>query len=147
VPCSPSRVVPRVHRVVGPGTHLSSGPRDVHTTGSHTNLSRSRSHNGPTNPRNKSKQKSTWKHNSRGNELSQSAALQADSSQGRGRQSAGTWWTVRNSWTDVPQKQTKALEGPRKIQTVRTRSADSLTSADGPCPTRRQSANHLQQKP
>jgi hypothetical protein len=29
---STSRVVPWSHRVVGPGTHLSSGPRDVHTT-------------------------------------------------------------------------------------------------------------------
>jgi hypothetical protein len=32
VPCSASRVVPRAHRVVGPGTHRGSGPRKVHTT-------------------------------------------------------------------------------------------------------------------
>jgi hypothetical protein len=32
VPCSTSRVVPGAHRVVGTGTHHSSGPRDVHTT-------------------------------------------------------------------------------------------------------------------
>jgi hypothetical protein len=31
VSCSPIRVVPGAHRVVGPSTHLSSGPRDVHT--------------------------------------------------------------------------------------------------------------------
>jgi hypothetical protein len=32
VPCSTSRVVLGAHRVVGPGTHQSSGPRDVYTT-------------------------------------------------------------------------------------------------------------------
>jgi hypothetical protein len=32
VSCSSSRVVPGAHRVVGPSTHRSSGPRDVHTT-------------------------------------------------------------------------------------------------------------------
>jgi hypothetical protein len=31
VPCSASRVVPGAHRVVGPGTHRGSGPREVHT--------------------------------------------------------------------------------------------------------------------
>jgi hypothetical protein len=30
--CSANRVVPRAHRVVGPGTHQGSGPREVHTT-------------------------------------------------------------------------------------------------------------------
>jgi hypothetical protein len=33
VPCSASRVVSEAHRVVGPGTHQGSGPREVHTTG------------------------------------------------------------------------------------------------------------------
>jgi hypothetical protein len=32
VPCSASRVVSGAHRVVGPGTHQGSGPREVHTT-------------------------------------------------------------------------------------------------------------------
>jgi hypothetical protein len=32
VSCSPSRVVPGAHGVVGPSTHLSSGPRDARTT-------------------------------------------------------------------------------------------------------------------
>jgi hypothetical protein len=32
VPCSASRVVPGAHRVVGPGTHRGSGPREVHMT-------------------------------------------------------------------------------------------------------------------
>jgi hypothetical protein len=32
VPCSASRVVPGAHRVVGPGIHRGSGPREVHTT-------------------------------------------------------------------------------------------------------------------
>jgi hypothetical protein len=32
MPCSASRVVPGAHRVVGPGTHRGSGPREVHTT-------------------------------------------------------------------------------------------------------------------
>jgi hypothetical protein len=32
VSCSASRVVPGAHRVVGPGTHRGSGPREVHTT-------------------------------------------------------------------------------------------------------------------
>jgi hypothetical protein len=30
--CCASRVVPGAHRVVGPGTHRGSGPREVHTT-------------------------------------------------------------------------------------------------------------------
>jgi hypothetical protein len=38
VPCSASRVVPGAHRVVGPGTHRGSGPREVHTTRSPTKL-------------------------------------------------------------------------------------------------------------
>jgi hypothetical protein len=33
MPCSASRVVPGAHRVVGPGTHRGSEPREVHTTG------------------------------------------------------------------------------------------------------------------
>jgi hypothetical protein len=33
VPCSASRVIPGAHRVVGPGTHRGSGPREVHTIG------------------------------------------------------------------------------------------------------------------
>jgi hypothetical protein len=36
VPCSASRVVLGAHRVVGPGTHRCSGPREVHTTGGST---------------------------------------------------------------------------------------------------------------
>jgi hypothetical protein len=32
VQCSASRAVPGAHRVVGPGTHRGSGPREVHTT-------------------------------------------------------------------------------------------------------------------
>jgi hypothetical protein len=36
VPCGTSRVVPGAHRVVGPGTHRGSGPREAHTTPSHT---------------------------------------------------------------------------------------------------------------
>jgi hypothetical protein len=32
VSCSASWVVPGAHRVVGPGTHRGSGPREVHTT-------------------------------------------------------------------------------------------------------------------
>jgi hypothetical protein len=32
VPRSTSRVVPGAHRVVGPCTHQSSGPKDVHTS-------------------------------------------------------------------------------------------------------------------
>jgi hypothetical protein len=32
VTCSASQVVPAAHRVVGPGTHRGSGPREVHTT-------------------------------------------------------------------------------------------------------------------
>jgi hypothetical protein len=32
VPCGTSQVVLGAHRVVGPGTHRGSGPREVHTT-------------------------------------------------------------------------------------------------------------------
>jgi hypothetical protein len=40
--CSTSWVVPGAHRVVGLGTHLSSGPRDVHTTSPRVLCSRAR---------------------------------------------------------------------------------------------------------
>jgi hypothetical protein len=32
VPCGTSRAVPGAHRIVDPGTHRGSGPREVHTT-------------------------------------------------------------------------------------------------------------------
>jgi hypothetical protein len=38
VSCSANRVVPGAHRVVGPGTHRGSGPREVHTTVSEPGL-------------------------------------------------------------------------------------------------------------
>jgi hypothetical protein len=43
VSCSASRVVSGAHRVVGPGTHRGSGPREVHTTAAPQHRARPRS--------------------------------------------------------------------------------------------------------
>jgi hypothetical protein len=67
------------------------------TKDSHTNLPMSRSHNGPTNPRNNPKQKATRKRNSRSIGLGQSVVPWADCLHGPGGLSAGSLWTVRNS--------------------------------------------------
>jgi hypothetical protein len=65
-------------------------------TGSHTSLPRSRSHNGPTNPRNKPQMISKRKHEARSKGLSCPAGALADSLQPRGGRSAVTMRTVRD---------------------------------------------------
>jgi hypothetical protein len=77
---------------------------EIHIKDSHTSLPRSRSHNGPTNPRNKPQLKATRKHNSRSEGLRQSMVPRADHphgprglSAGPGRLSTGLLRTVRNS--------------------------------------------------
>jgi hypothetical protein len=67
------------------------------TKDSHTSLPRSRSHNGPTNPRNKPKLKATRKRNSRSKGLKQSAVAWADRPYGGGGLSAGTRRTFRKA--------------------------------------------------
>jgi hypothetical protein len=59
-----------------------------HNQGFHTSLPRSRSHNGPTNPRNKPQTIPKWKHNSRSKGLSCPAKPLADSPRGYGGPSA-----------------------------------------------------------
>jgi hypothetical protein len=66
------------------------------------NLPRSCSHNGPTNPGNKSLPNSKRKHNSRGKERNQSTEPLVDSPPGKGARSAGGWWTVRGVGADDP---------------------------------------------
>jgi hypothetical protein len=61
----------------------------------HTSLSRSRSHNGPTNPRNKPQTTPKRKRNSRSKRLSNIAKPQADCPRPPGGPSAWVWRTVR----------------------------------------------------
>jgi hypothetical protein len=70
------------------------------TKDSHTSLSRSRSHTGPTNPRNKPQTIPKRKHDSKSKGLSCAVKALADGSRARGGRSARTGWTVRDPWMD-----------------------------------------------
>jgi hypothetical protein len=83
----------------------------ITTKGSHTSSPRSCSHDGPTNPRNKSQRKPKRKHNSKREELRQFAVHRAnrrqegggvDCSQGPGGPSEGRAWTVHDGPADRP---------------------------------------------
>jgi hypothetical protein len=65
------------------------------TKDSHTSLPRSRSHNGPTNHRNKPQTIPKRKHDSRSEGLSCPAVHQVDCPRPPGGPSARVWWTVR----------------------------------------------------
>jgi hypothetical protein len=89
-------------------------------------LPRSRSHKGPTNPRNKSQTNPTRKHNSKSKGLRQSEKHQADRPQCPGGLSARRARTIREEGTDRP----KLLPEPpvlhREKRTVRDGPADRL---------------------
>jgi hypothetical protein len=72
------------------------------TKDSHMTLPRSRSHSGPTNPRNKPQMIPKRKHDSRSKGLSYPATTLADSPRHRDGRSAVTGRTVRYPRTDGP---------------------------------------------
>jgi hypothetical protein len=72
------------------------------TKDSHTSLPRSRSHNGPTNPRNKPQTIPKRKRNSRSKGLSNSALHQADRLQAPDGPSAWLRRTIHGTATDCP---------------------------------------------
>jgi hypothetical protein len=74
------------------------------TKDSHTSLPRSRSHNGPTNPRNKPQTILKRKHESRSRGLSCPAQCRADCSQSPGGLSAWSRRTVHKAAADYPKK-------------------------------------------
>jgi hypothetical protein len=94
------------------------------TTDSHTSLPRSRSHNGPTNPRNKPQLNPTRKHNSKSKRLRQSGKHQADRPQCPGRLSARRARTVREEGTDRPKMLPEPPVLHREKRTVRDGPAD-----------------------
>jgi hypothetical protein len=94
------------------------------TTDSHTSLPRSRSHNGPTNPRNKPQLNPTRKHNSKSKRLRQSGKHQADRPQCPGGLSARRARTVREEGTDRPKMLPEPPVLHREKWTVRDGSAD-----------------------
>jgi hypothetical protein len=126
-------------------------------------LPRSRSHSGPTNPRNKSQMIPKRKHDSRSKGLSCPATTLADGPRAWGERSADTRRMVRYPWVDGP---LITIERPNKnteTRTVRTWSSDDPQAtgaertvrdpqADSPARTRTVwypytdgSTNHLQQ--
>jgi hypothetical protein len=94
------------------------------TKDSHTSLSRSRSHNGPTNPRNKPQTIPKWKHNSRSKGLSNPAQCQADGARAWGGRPADTGRTVRYRRVDCPLITTKRPDTHPETRMVCTWSSD-----------------------
>jgi hypothetical protein len=91
---------------------------------SHTSLPRSRSHNGPTNPRNKPQLNPTRQRNSKSKRLRQSGKHQADRPQCPGGLSARRAWTVRKEGTDHPKMLPEPPVLHREKRTVRDGPAD-----------------------
>jgi hypothetical protein len=94
------------------------------TKDSHTSLPRSRSHNGPTNPRNKPQTIPKRKHNSRSKGLSNPTQCQADGPRAWGGRSANTGRTVCYPQADSPLIATEPPEAHPEKRTVRTWSSD-----------------------
>jgi hypothetical protein len=92
---------------------------------SHTSLPRSRSHNGPTNLRNKPKNFPKQKHNSRSKGLSNPSQCQANGPRAWGRRSADTRRTVHYPRADSPLIATEPPDAHPETRTVRTGSSDS----------------------
>jgi hypothetical protein len=88
------------------------------TKDSHMSLPRSRSHNGPTNPRNKPQTTPKRKKNTRSKGLSNSAEAEADGPRGWGGRSADTGRTVCDPRADSPKNATEPLEAHLEIRTV-----------------------------
>jgi hypothetical protein len=96
------------------------------TKDSHTSLLRSRSHNRPTNRRNKPQLKATRKRNSRSKGLRQSAVPGADGPRCPGGQSARSRQTVREVAADDPKMKPEQPVLHLEIRTVRTLPSDGL---------------------
>jgi hypothetical protein len=90
----------------------------------HTSLPRSRSHYGPTNPRNKPETILKRKHESRSKRLSNPAQCRADGPRAWGGQSADTGRTVRYPRADGPFIATERPDVHSNTRTVRTSSTD-----------------------
>jgi hypothetical protein len=90
------------------------------TKDSHTSLPRSRSHNAPTNPRNKLQTIPKRKHESRSKGLSNPVQCQADGPRGWGGGSADTGRTAHDPRADSLLNTTEPPEAHPKTQTVRT---------------------------
>jgi hypothetical protein len=95
------------------------------TKDSHTSLPRSRSHNKPTNPRNKLQTIPKRKHDSKSKELSNPTQCLADGPQGWGGRSADTGRTVCDPRADSPLNATEPPEVHPEMRTVCTLPADS----------------------
>jgi hypothetical protein len=89
-------------------------------------LPRSRSHYGPTNPRNKPQTIPKRKHETRSKGLNNPAQCRADGLRACGRQSADTGPTVRYPQADGPLVSTKGPDEHSNTRTVRTSSTDGL---------------------
>jgi hypothetical protein len=96
------------------------------TKDSNTSFPRSRSHNGPTNPRNKLQTIPKRKRKSRSKRLGNSTQHQADGPRGWGGRSADTGWTVRDPRAGSPLNATEPPKAHPEIRTVRTLPADCL---------------------
>jgi hypothetical protein len=93
------------------------------TKDSHTSLPRSRSHNGPTNPRNKPQTIPKRKHNSR-SKLSNPVLCQADGPRAWGGRSADTGRTVCYPRADNLLIATEPPDAQLETRMVRTWSSD-----------------------
>jgi hypothetical protein len=94
------------------------------TKDSHTSLPRSRSHTGPTNPRNKPQMILKRKHNSRSKGLSCPVKALEDGPRGRFGRSARTGRTVRDPRADGPVNTTEPPTAHPETWTARTLHAD-----------------------
>jgi hypothetical protein len=90
----------------------------------HTSLPRSRSHYGPTNPRNKPQTIPKRKHETRSKGLSNLAQCREDGPRAWGRQSTDPGRTVRYPRADGPLISTKRPDEHSNTRTVRTSSTD-----------------------
>jgi hypothetical protein len=90
------------------------------TKDSHTSLPRSRSHNGPTNPRNKPQTIPKWKHDSRSKGLSCPTETLVDGPRGWGGWYARAGRTVRDPRADNLLNATEPPAAHPGMRTVRT---------------------------
>jgi hypothetical protein len=129
-----------------PRRELSLYPKFT-TKDPHTSLPRSRSHSGPTNPRNKPQAIPKRKQDSRSKGLNNPAQCRADGPRAGGGWSADTGRTVHYSRADGPLIATKRPDAHPDMRTVCTWSSDGPRAtgatwtvrdpqADSPAPTR-----------
>jgi hypothetical protein len=106
-------------KISSPKRELSLYPKFT-IKDSHTSFPRSRSHSGPTNPRNKTQTIPKQKHNSKSKGVSCLATTLADSTRTWGGQSADTGWTVHYPWADGPLNSTERPAEHTETRMVRT---------------------------